>query len=95
MFALFVLVYSLMVGAAYAGYAAIVLQAIGRRSVATNFSLMAALSNVPIAAMTEFDGWTHDRFGTAAMLYGELAMPLLAIAAFAVLVVASRCYVKD
>lgn len=94
MFAMFVLIYALMVGAGYAGYSAIVLQAIGKRSVATNFSLMAALSNVPIAAMTEFDGWTHDRFGTVAMLYGELAMPLLAVAAFALLVVATRRWTK-
>ena len=90
MFALFVLVYMLATGAAYAGYSAIVLQAIGKQSVATNFSLMAALSNVPIAAMTEFDGWTHDRFGTVAMLYGELALPVLSVAAFALLVVATR-----
>ncbi len=94
MFAMFVLIYSLMIGAGYAGYSAIVLQAIGKRSVATNFSLMAALSNVPIAAMTEFDGWTHDRFGTVAMLYGELAMPMLAVAAFALLVVATRRWTK-
>jgi hypothetical protein len=86
----FVLIYALAVGAGYAGYSAIVLQAIGKRSVATNFSLMAALSNVPIAAMTEFDGWMHDRFGTVAMLYGELAMPLLAVTAFALLVLATR-----
>jgi MFS family permease len=90
MFAVFVLIYALAVGAGYAGYSAIVLQAIGKRSVATNFSLMAALSNVPIAAMTEFDGWTHDRFGTVAMIYGELAMPLLAVTAFALLVLATR-----
>lgn len=95
MFATFVLIYALMVGAGYAGYSAIVLQAIGKRSVATNFSLMAALSNVPIAAMTEFDGWTHDRFGTVAMLYGELAMPLLATAAFALLFFATRRRASD
>ena len=86
----FVLIYALFVGAGYAGYSAVVLQAIGKQSVATNFSLMAALSNVPIAAMTEFDGWTHDRFGTVGMLYGELAMPVLSIAAFAMLVVVTR-----
>ena len=89
-FVCFVLIYALFVGAGYAGYSAVVLQAIGKRSVATNFSLMAALSNVPIAAMTEFDGWTHDRFGTVAMLYGELAMPVLSVVAFVLLVVTTR-----
>ena len=90
MFAVFVLAYALATGAAYAGYSAVVLQAIGKRSVATNFSLMAALSNIPIAAMTEFDGLMHDRFGTAAMLYGELALPVFSIVGFALLVMATR-----
>jgi len=90
MFAVFVLAYALATGAAYAGYSAVVLQAIGKRSVATNFSLMAALSNIPIAAMTEFDGWMHDRFGTVAMLYGELALPVFSIVGFALLVMATR-----
>ena len=66
------------------------LQAIGQRSAATNFNLMSALSNVPLAIMTTFDGWVHDRFGTNAMLYGELALPALTIAAFAIFVAATR-----
>ena len=63
-FAVGVLGYQLMVGMAYTGYAAIVLEAIGKKSAATNWNLMAALSNAPIAVMSMFDGWTHDRFGT-------------------------------
>ena len=61
-----------------------------QRSAATNFNLMSALSNVPIALMTSFDGWAHDRFGTAAMLYGELALPAATIAAFALFVFATK-----
>ncbi len=83
-FVVFTLAYSAVVGCGYAAYSAIVLQAIGQRSAATNFNLMAALSNVPLALMTSFDGWVHDRFGTDAMLYGELALPAVTIAAFAV-----------
>ena len=56
---------------------------------ATNFNLMAALSNVPIALMTSFDGWVHDRYGTNAMLYGELALPAITIVAFGFFVVAT------
>ena len=78
------------VGCGFAAYTAIVLQAIGQRSAATNFNLMAALANVPIAVMTTFDGWVHDRFGTTAMLYGELLLPAAAIAAFALFVAATR-----
>jgi PAT family beta-lactamase induction signal transducer AmpG len=89
-FVVFTLAYNAVVGCGFAAYVAIVLQAIGQRSAATNFNLMAALANVPLAIMTSFDGWVHDRFGTDAMLYGELALPAVAIAGFAVLVVATR-----
>ncbi|WP_395688191.1 MFS transporter [Caenimonas koreensis] len=83
-FVVFTMAYSAVVGCGYAAYSAIVLQAIGQRSAATNFNLMSALANVPIAVMTSFDGWVHDRFGTNAMLYGELALPAATIAAFVV-----------
>jgi predicted MFS family arabinose efflux permease len=89
-FTVFTLGYSAVIGCGYAAYSAIVLQAIGQRSAATNFNLMAALSNVPIALMTSFDGWVHDRFGTDAMLYGELALPAGTIAAFVFFVIATR-----
>jgi MFS transporter, PAT family, beta-lactamase induction signal transducer AmpG len=89
-FTVFTLAYSALIGCGFAAYSAIVLQAIGQRSAATNFNLMAAVSNVPIALMTSFDGWMHDRFGTAAMLYGELALPAATIAAFALFVIATK-----
>ena len=81
-FVVFTMGYSALIGCGYAAYSAIVLEAIGKRSAATNFNLMSALSNVPIAVMTSFDGWVHDRYGTDAMLYGELALPAATIAAF-------------
>ncbi len=89
-FVVFTLAYSATVGCGYAAYSAIVLEAIGQRSAATNFNLMSALSNVPIALMTTFDGWSHDRFGTNAMLYGELALPAATIAVFALFVLATK-----
>jgi predicted MFS family arabinose efflux permease len=89
-FVVFTLAYNAVVGCGFAAYVAIVLQAIGQRSAATNFNLMAAIANVPLAVMTSFDGWVHDRFGTDAMLYGELALPAVTIAAFAAFVVATR-----
>lgn len=89
-FTVFTLAYSAAIGCGFAAYSAIVLRAIGQRSAATNFNLMAALSNMPIALMTTFDGWVHDRYGTDAMLYGELALPAATIVAFALLVVATR-----
>lgn len=89
-FIVFTLGYSTVIGCGYAAYSAIVLQAIGQRSAATNFNLMSAISNVPLALMTSFDGWVHDRFGTDAMLYCELALPAGTIAAFALFVMATR-----
>lgn len=84
------LAYALAIGMGYAAYNAIVLEAIGKGSAATKFNLLAAISNIPIAAMTEFDGWLHDKSGTMAMLYGELWLPAVTIAAFGLFVVATR-----
>ena len=88
-FTIGVLAYQAMVGTAYTGYSAIVLEAIGRKSAATNWNLMAALSNIPIAAMSMIDGDVHDRYGTNAMLFGELAIPAVAAVLFALIVVAT------
>lgn len=89
-FTVFVLLYNAAVGMGYTGYAAIVLEAIGKKSAATNWNLMAALSNAPITLMGIFDGWAHDRFGTNAMLLGELVLPAITIVAFGLLVLATR-----
>ena len=85
-----VLAYQAMVGMAYTGYAAIVLEAIGKKSAATNWNLLAALSNIPIAVMSTVDGHVHDAFGTNVMLLGELAFPAIAIVLFWLFVAASR-----
>lgn len=85
-----VLAYQAMVGMAYTGYAAIVLEAIGKKSPATNWNLMAALSNIPIAAMSQIDGHMHDAYGTDAMLFGELVFPAVAIALFGLFALATR-----
>jgi MFS-type transporter involved in bile tolerance (Atg22 family) len=85
MFSVCTLVYALVLGGCYAGYSAVVLEAIGKGAAATKFNLLAAASNVPVAAMTDIDGVFHDRYGTSAMLYGEASVALLAITGFALL----------
>jgi MFS family permease len=80
-----VLVYSLFIGAGFAAYSAIVLEAIGQRSAATNFNLMSALSNLPLAVMAAFDGWMVDAHGVDAMLYGELWLQAAAIGLFGIM----------
>jgi MFS family permease len=89
-FVVFTLVYGVMIGGGYAAYSAVVLKAIGKGAAATKFNLMAAVSNVPIALMTTFDGWMHDRGGSTLMLYGELAAPAAAIAGFALFAYVTR-----
>jgi MFS transporter, PAT family, beta-lactamase induction signal transducer AmpG len=89
-FSVCILAYFLVLGACYAGYSAVVLEAIGKGAAATKFNLLAAASNVPIAAMTDIDGAFHDRYGTNAMLFGEAALALLAIAGFALLARATQ-----
>jgi len=85
-----VLAYQAMVGMAYTGYAAIVLEAIGKKSAATNWNLMAALSNIPIAVMSTVDGHIHDTYGTDAMLLGELLIPAAALLIFWTFVALTR-----
>jgi PAT family beta-lactamase induction signal transducer AmpG len=84
-FSICTLAYALVLGACYAGYSAVVLEAIGKGAAATKFNLLAAASNVPIAAMTDIDGLFHDRYGTNAMLFGEAAVAIVAITGFALL----------
>lgn len=69
-----VLTYAFTVGMAYAAFAAIVLFAIGKKHVATKFSLMASLGNLPVVYMTTFDGWIHDLYNSKWMLTGEAVM---------------------
>ncbi len=88
-FVIGVLAYQVMIGMAYTGYAAIVLEAIGKKSAATNFNLMAALSNIPIAVMSMVAGYMHDTFGTDAMLLAELVFPAGALVLFWLFVAAT------
>lgn len=84
-----VLAYQMMIGMTYTGYAAIVLEAIGKKSAATNFNLMAALANIPIAVMSMVDGHLFDAYGMNTMLLGELLIPAAAILLFWLFVAAT------
>jgi len=84
------LAYALVLGACYAAYSAVVLEAIGKGAAATKFNLMASVSNIPISIMIAADGQTHDRYGTNGMLFGEAGLAILAAIAFGVFVRATR-----
>lgn len=83
MYIVFTLLYALITGFTYAGFSAVVLEAIGLGAAATKYNVFASLSNMPIAYMTVVEGWAHERWGAAAMLYAEALCAAAALAVFA------------
>ena len=79
-FAIGVLIYAFFVGTGYAAYSALVVHAIGRGVASTKYALCQSLGNIPVAYMTAFDGWVHDRFGGVWMLNAEAVLALVFIA---------------
>jgi MFS family permease len=75
-----VLVYAFLCGMAYAAFSAVILLAIGQGTASTKYAIMSSFGNLPVTYMTAFDGWTHDRHGTAWMLHGDALAGLAAIA---------------
>jgi hypothetical protein len=66
----------------YAGFTAVVLEAIGLGAAATKYNLVASLSNMPIAYMTVVDGWGHTRWGAAGLLETEAVIGFAGIVVF-------------
>ena len=85
MFIIFTLVYAFTAGLTYASFSAIALEAAGMTAAATSYSLFAALSNFPIQYMTVADGFAHERFGAAGMLYIESGICVLAVLVYSVI----------
>ncbi len=77
-----VLVYAFSMGLGYATFTAIIIFVIGKKNVATKYSLLASLGNLPVVYMTTFDGWTHDKFGSRNMLTAEAFMGILFVIIF-------------
>jgi predicted MFS family arabinose efflux permease len=71
-----VLAYAFFNGVAYAAFSAVVLFAIGRGAASTKYATLSSFGNIPVVYMTAFNGWVHDRFGTAWMLHGEALLAL-------------------
>jgi len=82
MFVVFTLTYAFIQGLTYAGFTALVLEAIGLGAAATKFNLYASLSNMPIAYVTLIDGWAHTRWGAAGLLNVEAAIGVAGIIVF-------------
>jgi PAT family beta-lactamase induction signal transducer AmpG len=82
MYIVFTLTYALITGLTYAGFSAVVLEAIGRGAAATKYNVFASLSNIPIAYMTVVDGWARTRWNEGAMLYVEAVIGIAALLVF-------------
>jgi MFS family permease len=83
MFAAFTLLYAVLNGMGYAAFSAVVLETIGASAAATQYSVYASLSNMPILYMGLAEGWAYTRFGASAMLYLEAAVAAVAVVVFA------------
>lgn len=83
--------YAVVTGLTYAGFTAFTLEAIGLGAAATKYSVFASLSNTPIALMTSLDGWAHEKYGPAGMLYTEAAVSMAGLVLYlVVLLIAKR-----
>lgn len=89
MYVVFTLTYSFIQGLTYAGFTAVVLEAMGLGAAATKFNVFASLSNMPIAYMTLIDGWAHERWGAAGLLNVEAAIGVLGIVVFLLIALAT------
>lgn len=77
-----VLIYGLCTGLMYTSFTAIIFFVIGKKHVATKYSLLSSLGNLPVVYMTTFNGWTHDKFGSRYMLTAEAIAGLVFVIIF-------------
>jgi MFS family permease len=75
-------IYAFIQGLTYAGFSAVVLEAIGKGAAATKYNLLASLSNMPIAWVTLVDGWAYERHGPAALLFADAATGVAGLLVF-------------
>jgi MFS family permease len=72
-----VLAYTFGIGLINAAFTSVILFAIGKKNVATKYSLLASLGNLPVVYMTAFDGWAHDKYNSKMMLAAEASLGIL------------------
>ena len=89
MYILFTMAYALITGLTYAGFSAVVLEAIGQGAVATKYNVFASLSKMPILYMTVIEGWAQTRWNVGGMLFAEAALAVAGMLVFVVAVALS------
>jgi MFS family permease len=84
------LLYSFVVGLAYAAFSAVVLEAMGHGAGATKYNVYASLSNFPIWWLGLVLGFTADKWGPRAMLFTEAGFGIVGLGLFVVSVLRTR-----
>ena len=82
MYIVFTTAYAFITGLTYAGFSAVVLEAIGLGAAATKYNVFASLSNMPIAYMTVVEGWANTRWQAGGMLYTEAVFAVAGVLVF-------------
>ncbi|HEX3665885.1 MAG TPA: MFS transporter [Rhizomicrobium sp.] len=82
MFVVFVLLYAVLTGFCYAGFAAVVFETIGKGAAGTKSNLLSGISNVPVIYLGILDGMGHDRWGANGLLYTDAALGAAGVAVF-------------
>lgn len=80
-----VLAYTFGIGMVNAAFTSVILYATDKRNVATKYSLLASIGNLPVVYMTAIDGWTHDKYNSKYMLSFEAALGVLFVILFTVI----------
>jgi hypothetical protein len=86
MYIIWITLYSLTLGFAYAGFSAFVFEAIGKGAAGTKYNLYSALSNFPIWYVGVFEGIYYDKHGPVGMLDTEAIAGVVGIILFIILV---------
>ena len=73
------LVYAFVGGASFASFSAVVLEVVGEGAAATKITLLTCLSNLPITLLIQAEGHWYDRWGSVAMLGGEVAAYVISL----------------
>jgi PAT family beta-lactamase induction signal transducer AmpG len=89
-FMVFASAYNLVLGACYAAFSGLTLEAIGQGAAGTKYNLLASVSNVSVMLMPLVDAWAQKRWGTTGMLHVEALCAVAAAALYGAVVYATR-----
>lgn len=82
MYVIWTSLYAITVGLSYAGFTAVVLEAMGTGAAATKYNIFAALSNTPIYYMIYINGQAYTKWGAKGMLNTEAVFAVGAVVIF-------------